>query len=168
MNGQSGLGNNQIGYASPRTTSLGVTLNIPLSPSTQISKYVKTDSSYQFGIVFSDYAGRKCGVVTNDLLKVNSRRRNNDFSNASNSFNWVLSNSNAVNEIPVWATHCHIVRTHNLRTRYFIQGRTSNIAYVSKDVDGILHQSCYFIYFKCRCFKNRHQRHLCIWYRLYV
>jgi hypothetical protein len=130
------LGNNQIGYASPRTTSLGVTLNIPLSPSTQISKYVKTDSSYQFGIVFSDYAGRKCGVVTNDLLKVNSRRRNNDFSNASNSFNWVLSNSNAVNEIPVWATHCHIVRTHNLRTRYFIQGRTSNIAYVSKDVDG--------------------------------
>lgn len=130
------LGNNQIGYAAPTTTSLSVVLSGMQIPTTQISKYVKTDSSYQFGIVFSDYAGRKCGVVTKDLLKVNSIRRNNDFTNASNSFNWVLSNSNAINEIPAWATHCHIVRTHNLRTRYFIQGRTSNIAYVSKDVDG--------------------------------
>ena len=130
------LGNNSIGYDSPKVTSLAVSLGPELAPAATISKYVKTDSGYQFGVVFSDFAGRKCGVVTKDALRVNTKRRNNNFSNASDHFIWSVSNSNAINEIPSWATHYHVVRTHNLRTRYFIQGRTSNIAYVSKDVDG--------------------------------
>jgi len=130
------LGNNTVGYDSPKVTSLTVSLGPMLPPFVSIGKYIKTDSGYQFGIVFSDFAGRKCGVVTKDDLRVNTRRRNNDFSNASDHFIWSTSNANAVNEIPSWATHFHVVRTHNLRTRYFIQGKTSNIAYVSKDVDG--------------------------------
>jgi hypothetical protein len=130
------LGNNTIGYDSPKKTSLTAGLSTPASPSEQISKYVKTDSGYQFGVVFTDFAGRKCGVVTNSGLIVNTPRRNAAFSTSSKDFLWTLSNTDAVNEIPSWATHYHIVRTHNLRTRYFIQGKSADIRYVQRDDKG--------------------------------
>ena len=130
------LGNNTIGYDSPKKTSLTTNLSTPISPSAQISKYVKTDSGYQFGIVFSDFAGRKCGVVTNSGLIVNTPRRNTAFSTSSKDFVWTLSNTDAINEIPTWATHYHIVRTNNLRTRYFIQGKSADIRYVQRDDKG--------------------------------
>ena len=44
---------------------------------------------------------------------------------AINTIRWSLSNSRAVNQIPDWAYYYTIVRTLNLRTRYFIQNYVS-------------------------------------------
>lgn len=55
---------------------------------------------------------------------------------------WSLNNSGAVNQIPEWAYYYSVVRTLNLRTRYFIQSYVSgtdpdSIKYCKRDALGV-------------------------------
>lgn len=105
----------------------------------------KTQSQYKIGVVFYDFAMRKCGVVTKPFSSgvadpglVSIPARNYAMTTGVNSIVWSLSNTDAVNEIPDWAYYYTVVRTLNLRTRYFLQAiqQTSNAKYVTKDADG--------------------------------
>jgi uncharacterized protein (TIGR02145 family) len=53
-----------------------------------------------------------------------------------NNIRWQLSNFNRTLEIPDWAYYYSVVRTLNLRTRYFIQSYTSAARYFTKDILG--------------------------------
>lgn len=105
----------------------------------------KTQSQYKLGVVFYDYAMRKCGVVTvpfsfntNDPTLVTIPPRDFPMTTGTNAIVWSLSNAGALTEIPDWAHYYTIVRTLNLRTRYFLQAfqQTSNAKYATKDADG--------------------------------
>jgi hypothetical protein len=48
--------------------------------------------------------------------------------------NWALNNNNKLNEIPSWAYYYSILRTGNLKTRYFIDSYSSTNKYASKNV----------------------------------
>lgn len=104
--------------------------------STQTFDIFKTGSQYKVGIVFYDFAMRKCGVVTNDGLIFETANRDYLFSTATNSVVWNLSNINALTEIPEWAYYYSVVRTLNQKTRFFIQSFTNAAKYATKDVDG--------------------------------
>jgi hypothetical protein len=47
---------------------------------------------------------------------------------------WSLNNNNRLNEIPDWAYYYSILRTGNLKTRYFIDSYSSTNKYASKNV----------------------------------
>ena len=97
----------------------------------------KDDASYQIGIVFYDFGDRKCGVLSTDDLILTTPDRTYDAITFTVSLDWSLANTNAVNEIPDWATHYSIVITKCLTTRYFVQSRVKNITYATKDEDGL-------------------------------
>lgn len=94
-------------------------------------------SFYQIGIAFYDNAMRKCGVVTNNSLRVSIPARNYAFDTAYTTINWTLTNANAVNEIASWAFYYSIVRTLNLRTRFFISAFDKAAKYATKDANGV-------------------------------
>jgi len=105
----------------------------------------KTRSQYKLGVVFYDFAMRKCGVITPpfntsvaDPTLVTIPVRTFAMGTAINAINWTLSNTNALTEIPDWAYYYTVVRTLNLRTRYFIQAvqPASTAKYATKDTDG--------------------------------
>lgn len=105
----------------------------------------KTQAQYKLGVVFYDFSMRKCGVVTvpfsfntSDPTLVTIPPRDFQFNSGTTAIVWSLSNSNAINEIPEWAHYYTIVRTLNLRTRYFLQAfqQTSSAKYATKDADG--------------------------------
>jgi len=97
----------------------------------------KSKASYKAGIVFYDFAMRKCGVVTNDTLITSIPERNYYYTSAVRGLVWTLSNTNALTEIPDWAYWFAPVRTLNLRTRYFINAFDNAAKYVTKDADGV-------------------------------
>jgi hypothetical protein len=114
---------------------------------TTISTYdiFKTRAQYKLGVVFYDYAMRKCGVVTKpftyntaDPTLVSIPARNFNFTQGISAIAWALSNTDALNEIPDWAHYYTVVRTLNLRTRYFINVFEQNLEakYVTRDADG--------------------------------
>lgn len=104
-------------------------------------------SQYKLGIVFYDYGMRKCGVVES-ASKISTNYRNTNYQDTWNSpsgsfdpstgISWSLSNTNAVSEIPDWAYYYSVVRTLNLRTRFFVQGISDvgQTKYAEKNVDG--------------------------------
>lgn len=96
----------------------------------------KTDCPYQLGIVFYDFGDRKCGVVTSPSLIFTTEEREPSLGTYSTSLDWSLDNTNALTEIPDWATHYSIVLTKALRTRFFLQAKGKNITYATKDADG--------------------------------
>jgi uncharacterized protein (TIGR02145 family) len=61
---------------------------------------------------------------------------------ATNTIKWNLSNTGAINQIPDWAYYYSVVRTLNLRTRFFIQSYISgtdpdSIKYCKRDALGV-------------------------------
>lgn len=97
---------------------------------------LKSASSYQIGLVFHDYADRKCGVITYDGAIVNVDERTYDQISYFTGINWSLDVSLALQQIPDWAAAYSLVITKCLRTRYFLQARIKNATYVTKDTDG--------------------------------
>lgn len=103
-------------------------------------------STYNCGIVFYDYAMRKCGVVTNKNCIVSTPSRTFSYnpsaqfpsSYAIDKFKWTLNNTNALNEIPDWAYYYAPVLTKNQNKRFFIQSfnDSNEVKYVSKDTSG--------------------------------
>jgi len=97
----------------------------------------KSSSPYKIGIVFYDQYLRKCGVWTKEALKVSTPGRAFSLTSYSGGLSWTLSNTDAVNEIPDWAYYYSIVRTLNLKTRYFIQALDNAMQYGYKDAAGV-------------------------------
>lgn len=62
--------------------------------------------------------------------------RDYTYSTALSTINWTLDNTNAVNEIPDWAYYYSIVKTLNLRTRFFLQGFANIPKYMGKTAAG--------------------------------
>ncbi len=98
----------------------------------------KSGAPYRTGVVFFDRWMRKSGVVINGVTYV-TEDREYTISDYTVSLDWVLSNSNAVNEIPDWAWFYSVLRTKCLRTTYFLQVRSRNasssMTYVTKDAN---------------------------------
>lgn len=124
---------NGIEYAGSTAT----VTNAPSPPSLSGQTAFKSGASYQLSISYLDHAGRKCGIVTTQDLKINIPDREYDQVSYTTAINWSLSNFNALNEIPDWAYYYSINITKCLSTRYFLQSKARNITYVTKDTDGL-------------------------------
>ena len=105
---------------------------------TSITTYdiFKSRAAYRYGIVFYDYAMRKCGVATRSDMQISIPTRDFDFSSGINGIIWQLSNTNALNEIPDWAYYYTPVRTLNQLTRFFVDSVTNAAKYAQKNTDG--------------------------------
>jgi hypothetical protein len=99
------------------------------------SEALKSGATYQTSIHFLDHAGRKCGILTADDLKIEVSDREYDQVDYTTGITWALSNANAVDEIPLWASYYSINVTKCLTTRFFLQARVRNITYATKDAD---------------------------------
>lgn len=108
----------------------------PVPPTVVGATCFKSDANYQLAVTFYDDYGRKCGVVTNDNLVVKIPDRTYDNISYVSKITWSLDNSNAVNEIPDWATEYSVSVTKCLRTRYFIGLRAKSVTYVDRDTSG--------------------------------
>jgi hypothetical protein len=97
---------------------------------------MKSGASYRLGITFYDFAGRKCGYYTNDSLRIYIPYRDVNLSQYVNAINWTLNAATGPSEIPVWAASYSIDISLCLLTRSFIQTRTTNATYFSKDSTG--------------------------------
>ncbi len=93
-------------------------------------------STYKCGIVFYDYAMRKCGVVTNSGCSISTKERDYKYTEATDSFRWTLNNTGALSEIPEWAYFYAPVLTKNQDKRFFIQSFTNKAKYFSRDATG--------------------------------
>jgi hypothetical protein len=126
------MGDILLGYDAPNTTSL--TLSLSNTAGSNAMPVFKSGSSYKYGVVFHDDAGRFCGVVAGPSISVPDRTETN--SQYAIGINWTLSNANAINEIPDWAKYFSIVRTKNKRTGFFQQFKSSELRVVSKNDTG--------------------------------
>lgn len=99
------------------------------------SEALKSGATYQISIHFLDHAGRKCGILTNNDLKIEVADREYDQVDYTTGINWTLSNDAATDEIPIWASYYSINITKCLTTRFFLQSRVKNITYATKDAD---------------------------------
>ncbi len=126
------MGDILLGYDSPNTTSL--TLSLSNTAGTDAMPVFKSGTSYKYGVVFYDDAGRFCGVVAGPSINVPDRTETN--SQFAIGINWTLSNANAINEIPDWAKYFSVVRTKNKRTGFFQQFKSSELRVASKNDAG--------------------------------
>jgi hypothetical protein len=113
------------------TGSSPIVTNIPASSGITGLNVFKTDSWYRFGVVFYDFAGRKCGVVTSDSLTQKIPQRSSTTSSYTTSINWTLTSS--ASDIPSWAYYYSVVMTKCQTATSFIQSKTEDIAYILKD-----------------------------------
>lgn len=129
------LANYLKGYDTPVVTSLSG--NTTIGGGAGIKVY-KSYSSHQIGIVFRDFYKRKSFTVTNDSLVIPIPDRLYSMGSGSftNYITWALSNANALNEIPDWAYYYDIVITKNLRTRFFLESKSTTTKYAIKNTDG--------------------------------
>lgn len=113
-------------------------LSVINAPSSSIvgNLVYKSNAAYRVAVQFYDFGDRKSGVIDNGVT-YQTIDRAYDTVTYTTSLNWTLSNDNAINEIPVWATHYAVVRTKCLRTSFFMQAKSPNITYVTKDTSGL-------------------------------
>jgi len=93
-------------------------------------------SMYKSGIVFYDYAMRKCGVVTNNDCIITTTERSYTYSSALSNFKWELNSANQLDEIPEWAYYYAPVITKNQTKRFFVSSFTNEMKYATKDTNG--------------------------------
>lgn len=131
------LANNVIGYDTPSTTSLTAVASTPRAYSASGDTMFKSYSYYMVGLRFRDAYKRACGIVTNNSLVVQIADRGDYDTNTFTEYiNLTLNNSNALSEIPDWASYADIFITKNLRTRNFVQWQPNSIKYAQKNNDG--------------------------------
>jgi hypothetical protein len=114
-------------------TGSGSDVDITGLPTSQTRTF-KSASRYNVGVQFYDFAMRKCGVITKTRnqdyelidMTVSIPDRGYTGSNLQTFISWGLTPGTQL-EIPEWAKYYSIVRTDNLDTRYFIQGKTKDI-----------------------------------------
>lgn len=108
-------------------------INSPVHPELSV---FKSNSTYLCGIIFKDFAQRTGSVVTNGNLVVKTPIRDYDYTSGVNMIEYQLSNDNALDEIPEWAWYYSIVRTLNLKTRFFTESLLRDVQYAIKDAEG--------------------------------
>lgn len=129
------LGNNTEGYDTPTRTSLAIS-RTTFTPSVSSLYQSFTPGQYQIGIVFFDFAMRKCGVVTSQSLISIVPERSYVYTDATSSINWTLNNLTPLTEIPDWAYYYAPVRTLNNKTRNFIESFCNTMKYVTRTANG--------------------------------
>lgn len=130
------MANYTRGYNTPTQTSLQIDTFSTSSADPDNVSCFKAFSSYQIAIRFRDEFGRKSSIATNDNCIFSIADRNADITSYITSVSWILSNAFATDEIPEWAYYYDILMTKNLRTRYFISGRSITTQYALKNTDG--------------------------------
>lgn len=108
-----------------------VLLNTPVSG----AQVFKGGGKYFLSIEFLDYYGRKCGYLTGSSLKVTVPYRTYSGSGFTSSISWLLSNVNALVEIPDWAYYYSVNITKCLTTRFFLQATAYDAKYATFDSD---------------------------------
>jgi hypothetical protein len=103
------------------------------NPNTQ---QFKSGGEYQFGVVFYDESLNKCGVVTNASTKLSIDNRDYNLTKRTPLLNWSLPATPQPGEIPAWARYYSVVRTMNLKTRFFLQSLEGDVRYFKKKPDG--------------------------------
>jgi hypothetical protein len=68
--------------------------------------------------------------------ELSTKLRDFDYTEIPSYIQWYLDSDNQLNEIPEWAYYYSVVRTLNLRTRYFLQGYTDDTKWVGRDANG--------------------------------
>lgn len=133
------LGNNLFGFNKPALTSLAFT-QVSDTNTTFQNPVFKAGSSGKLGIIFRDDYKRIVGnVITNDTLRFQIPDRDYTLSTYIKHLAWTLSNTSAVDEIPIEATHYEVVITKSLLTRFFLQGKSKDTQYAIKDpVTGVI------------------------------
>jgi hypothetical protein len=129
------LGNNTEGYNTPQKTSMAISQTL-FTPSTLPLYQSFAAGQYQTGIVFYDFAMRKCGVVTNEYLVSVVNERSYVYTNAVSSITWTLNNLTPLTEIPDWAYYYAPVRTLNNKTRNYIESFCNTLKYATKTATG--------------------------------
>ena len=110
--------------------------NVPISTTTNADRALKSNSSYRTAIVFYDEHRRKCGYIQPANSSVYTAQRAYNTAAFSQTIQWTLLNTAAFSEIPDWAFYYQIVRTKNLHNAFFMQGRTLDTGYITKDATG--------------------------------
>jgi len=118
------------------TSSTASITNSPETVTLVGANVFKSDAPYQIALQFRDFAGRKCGAITNSGMIFTTPDRAYDTIAFTTALTWTLSNSNKLAEIPDWAFYYDILISKCLRTRFFLEARAKNITYVVKDIDG--------------------------------
>jgi hypothetical protein len=68
---------------------------------------------------------------------LNTPIRDYNYTSGYGQITWTLNNTNALSEIPDWAYYYSIVKTLNLRTRFFLESVTSSAFYITKTSAGL-------------------------------
>lgn len=133
------LGNNVLGYNTPSSTSLSVSLSMGTG-----NKRLKTDATYKIGKVFYDRYLRQTGVVFDSTQNVPDREYA-ETSPYAIGFDWTLPSTPQPSEIPEEAYYYMPVMSLCLRTRFFLQLRGRNSGYATKDSEGnyVINKSTY-------------------------
>jgi hypothetical protein len=100
-----------------------------------VNNFFKSNSVYEINIEFKDRFGRRCGVQRNGASVTIPERVFTQTSFGA-TIQWDLSNVNATTQIPDWADTYQIVIKKNQTTRFFLQGKASNMDYVLRGDDG--------------------------------
>jgi len=95
-------------------------------------------STYKSGIVFYDYAMRKCGVITNKNCVISTPARDYNYTSAISTLQWNLDNADSEIQIPEWAYYYAPVLTKNQTKRFYISSYNyaNEAKYVSRDSSG--------------------------------
>lgn len=140
--------NNLIGYDRPSTIDYSGVLSTlatvpnPSYPGSSSDLYTNPDDYYAFkssskfkmGILFTDWAGRHIGCLSDPNMVVTIPDFN--FTNwVGYRIAWNLTGKPNTN-IPTWATHWQWVRTKSLTRSFFLQSLAPDVFYYKKDVDG--------------------------------
>lgn len=126
------LSNNTMGYTTPVESSLSATQGTSSSD----TRIWKSGTSVKISIEFKDRFTRKTGAV-NKSVTITMSPRVFSTTTFTNLINWLLSNANALNEIPLEAYYYQILVSKNLTEASYIQGMTQNMYYATKDASGL-------------------------------
>lgn len=100
--------------------------------STNTYTFMLPQSQIKGGIVFMDKYLRRCAVIEKDE-PISIPKRDYSYSSGYASVDWTLSNAAAATEIPDWAYYYAVVRTLNLRTRFFIAAYDEATKYATRN-----------------------------------
>lgn len=126
--------NNLIGYNEPtlNITSLAFNVssnNIPDVENCGISlneRLLKDNSLYSWGVVLYDKFGRKSSVIDVGLDWTTPAQKGNNYKAYTVTFNLDTS------QLPSWVEDFQIVKSENLYYNWFVQGRVTNVYYVTE------------------------------------
>jgi hypothetical protein len=131
--GDKGFGS-LIAFTDQETSSALASENATLAYGV-IAKVFKQNSSYQISISFLDDSGPKTGIITSSTLLLNIPNTGFSQNEYVTVVNWLLSNTNALTEIPPEAYYYSINITKCLRTRFFVEA-IGFATYATLNVDG--------------------------------